>query len=127
MPRPRLATSTGISREKFSFARQLRRRMTPQEAVLWERLRAGRSGFQFRRQQVVSGFIVDFLCIESRLVVEVDGPIHNAQAEQDELRDAALATEGLLVLRIRNDEVDETTDVAVARIVEACRARSTRR
>src|SRR4051794_17196741 len=72
-------------------ARQLRRNQTEAEARLWDALRAGRlEGWKWRRQAPVGPFIVDFLCLEAAVVVEVDGGIHAEQADRDARRDAYL-------------------------------------
>jgi hypothetical protein len=73
LPAPRVSQEV---KEKAAFARQLRRSMTVAEQILWERLRSNRlQKMHFRRQQVIRGFIVDFYCHASRLVIEVDGPV----------------------------------------------------
>ena len=62
-------------------------------------------GVRFRRQQVIQGFIVDFYCHKSALVIEVDGDIHDLQKEEDERREKVLSEMGLKIVRFRNDEV----------------------
>jgi very-short-patch-repair endonuclease len=80
--------------------------MTPAEHRLWNRLRANRlGGWHFRRQQIISGFIVDFYCHKARLVIEVDGPIHIQQATEDAPREEVLIEHGLKILRFTNQEV----------------------
>lgn len=92
--------------EKREEARRMRREMTPAEAILWQHLRASRlDGLHFRRQQIIDGFIADFYCHSVRLVVEVDGGVHIANADYDRERDRILATRGLRVLRIPNDKL----------------------
>ncbi len=94
------------SREKRQLAHEMRRNMTPAEAILWERLRANRlQGLHFRRQQVIDGFIVDFYCHAKGLVVEVDGGVHEAQADYDAERDSILAARQLQVLHFSNERV----------------------
>jgi very-short-patch-repair endonuclease len=95
--------------------------MTPDEEILWQRLRANRlDGWHFRRQQVIDGFIVDFYCHKAGLVVELDGPIHEGQVEYDAERDNALESRGLRVLRIKNEEVNQDLELVLGRILEAC-------
>ena len=92
--------------------------MTDAEIRLWDALRANRlNGLQFRRQQFIDGFIVDFYCHALQLVVEVDGPIHASQAEYDRERDYTLAGHGLRVLRVTNDEVTHALPSVLARIL----------
>ena len=95
-----------VSATKVERARELRNVMTPTEAMLWERLRDNRlTGFHFRRQQVIDGFIVDFYCHAAKLVIEVDGPIHEDQREYDAARDKVLVRRGLQVMRVSNDAI----------------------
>jgi very-short-patch-repair endonuclease len=92
-------------------AREMRKNPTPAEDRLWQRLQRQQiNGLRFRRQQVFEGFIVDFYCPEAHLVVEVDGDVHELQADYDEARTAVLEGLGLRVLRFRNDEVFENID-----------------
>ncbi len=91
---------------KLERAKEMRREMTFEENLLWQRLRRnGLSGLHFRRQQVIEGFIVDFFCNDAGLVVEVDGPIHLDQRKSDGARDEALRQRGLWVLRFTNERV----------------------
>ena len=107
------------SPDKTERARELRRAMTPAEQALWRVLRGKALGPRVRPQHVIRGWIVDFYCFAARLVIEVDGDVHDMQRAEDERRTHALQLEGLDVLRVRNDEV--LTDMAgvVLRIVEA--------
>ena len=87
-------------------AREMRRKPTRAEGVLWKHLRMHRlGGLHFQRQYIVRGFIADFYCHVASLVVEVDGEVHDGQIERDEDRDAALVRHGLEVLRFRNERV----------------------
>ena len=76
-----------VAAAKAVQARRLRQQMTAEEKQLWQRLKGNRLGFHFRRQQVIDGFIVDFYCHAVGLVIEVDGEIHERQAESDAERD----------------------------------------
>ena len=91
-------------------ARSLRKRMIPQEAKLWVQLRQLRElGYHFRRQSPGQGYIVDFVCLKKKLIVEVDGGQHarHGHAIRDRERDNALGdSEGFRVLRVWNNEVD---------------------
>ena len=87
-------------------ARSLRKNPTEAERLLWRHLRLHQlGGWKFRRQQPVRTYIVDFVCLEKRLIVEVDGGQHAAQMEQDAQRAAWLEAEGFRVLRFWNTEV----------------------
>jgi very-short-patch-repair endonuclease len=103
-------------------ARRLRRDQTPAETRLWESLRGGRlEGWKWRRQAPVGPFIVDFLCLEAALAVELDGGIHADQADRDARRDSYLASRGLSVLRFWNRELQEDFDRVLWKILSACR------
>lgn len=103
----------------LQFARELRQRQTPTEQILWECLRARRlNGYKFRRQHNVGRFIADFYCHQARLVVEVDGPIHDFQQEKDAARDAWMASVGLQVLRVTNRQVQEDLEGVLVMILE---------
>ena len=105
MPVKNIYPGQKIDPEKIQRARTLRSQMTPAEKVLWQELRGNKLGSHFRRQQVIAGFIVDFYCHTSGLVIELDGDIHREQQEYDAERDKILEGMGLRVIRFRNDEV----------------------
>ncbi len=92
--------------------------MTPAEKLLWQEVRANKLGVRFRRQQIIQGFIVDFYCHKSALVVEVDGDVHDLQKEEDERREKVLSEMGLRIVRFRNDEVVMDVSTVVGRIRE---------
>jgi very-short-patch-repair endonuclease len=92
--------------KQLDFARQLRSKQTDTENLLWSRLRAHRLfGLKFRRQQPVGVYVVDFLCPEKKLIVELDGGQHQERVDYDSNRDAWLKSEGYTVLRYWNNEV----------------------
>jgi very-short-patch-repair endonuclease len=106
---------------KVQRAKELRQQMTPEEKILWQNLRANRlNGLHFRRQQIINGFIADFYCHATALVIEVDGKIHEQQAEYDAERDKVLSARGLRLLRIKNEEVRHELDKVLMRISTAC-------
>lgn len=110
-------------REKLQFATEMRRNPTPGEAVMWKLLRGGRLGFKFRRQAILRGYIVDFWCPKTRLVVEIDGGYHNTPKQQqwDRDRDAALARLNIETLRLREEDVTRDPEAATTRIFQlAC-------
>jgi very-short-patch-repair endonuclease len=111
-PQPPVTQSAAIDARKLSLARSFRRQPTPTEATAWRLLRGRRLlGLKFRRQQVIAGFIVDFYCASRRLVLELDGALHDHpdQAEHDARRTRALQKRAIHVLRLRNDQLDEPT------------------
>jgi very-short-patch-repair endonuclease len=89
-----------------SLAKNLRINYADAERHLWNHLRARRlDGLKFRRQQPVGRYIVDFVCFEKRIIIEVDGGQHSWEKERDEARDKWLSKEGFRVLRFWNNEV----------------------
>jgi len=88
------------------FARNLRKQSTEAEKLLWKNLRAKQlEGFKFKRQQPIGNYIVDFVCFEKGLVIELDGGQHAVEKEKDITRDHWLNTEGFKVLRFWNTDV----------------------
>ena len=111
----------GTSVQIQEWARELRRRATPAERKLWERLRNRRlSGLKFRRQHPLGPYIADFYCASHRLVVELDGGIHARRAEEDARRTSCFEAYGYTVLRFRNEEVEKDIEGVLRRILEAC-------
>lgn len=91
---------------KTGLARHLRRSETASEELLWSHLRGRRLGdFKFRRQAPIDRYVADFLCVEAKLVVEVDGPTHAGRREADAERTEVLSAMGYLVLRFNSSDV----------------------
>ena len=100
-------------------ARKLRGEARAAERKLWGRIRREQiGGFKFRRQVVLADFIVDFACLEARLIVEIDGATHSTDAElaHDATREAALRAMGYALLRFANDDVFREIDGVVETI-----------
>ena len=98
-------------------ARSLRAESTDAEQRLWSQLRArGLMGWKFRRQQPIGPYIVDFVCYEQRLIVEVDGSQHQHASGYDAARDALLCKRGFVVLRFWNNDVLTQTTAVLDRI-----------
>lgn len=88
-------------------AQHMRKEPTEAESVLWRYLSGNKLGYKFRRQHIIDTYIVDFVCLQSKLVIEVDGKYHN-QAEQkewDEQRRRKLTELGFTVIRFTNEQV----------------------
>jgi len=99
-----------------SLARDLRRRMTEAEALLWQHLRARQiADCKFRRQLVLGPYIADFVCIEKKLIVEADGGQHDEQ--QDAERTEYLRGLGYRVLRFWNHEILTETEAVLEKIL----------
>ena len=109
--------SKKMSRER---ARQLRKDMTDAERALWARLRRRQVlGHKFRRQQPLGPFIVDFVCLERKLVIEVDGGQHADQQQDDARRTGWLEDQGFVVLRFWNHEVLAEPEAVIQAIADA--------
>ncbi len=103
-------------------AQELRKRMTTEEKVLWERLRDRKlGGYKFRRQHPIGPFIADFYCAQARLVVEIDGSVHAEQRERDRARDDLLESWGYHVIRFWNSDVVERLAEVLDEILSVCR------
>lgn len=100
-------------------ARHLRKNSTDAEKHLWYHLRAGRLGFKFKRQVPVGTYIVDFVCLEKRLVIELDGGQHMDNKIYDTRRTDCLMTKGFKVLRFWNHEVFQQTPAVLEVIMSA--------
>ena len=85
-------------------ARALRREMTDSERKLWTGLRAEQLGVKFRRQHPLGNYIADFACLDPKLIVELDGSQHQAQAHYDNKREAFFRSQGFDVLRFASNE-----------------------
>lgn len=102
-------------------AREFRRDRTEAERLLWYKLRTEQLGVKFRRQHAIGEYIVDFICIERKLIVEVDGPTH-AEIEQqlhDARRTDFLESLGYRVVRVTNLQVKESMPYVLETILDA--------
>lgn len=90
-----------------AFAAENRKHMTEAEQMLWQTLSHNRYRIKFRRQHIIGDFIVDFVCLKSRLVIEIDGAYHAERNQQysDEMRTKDLNMMGYEVIRFGNDDV----------------------
>lgn len=87
----------------------MRQKATSQEKLMWEKLRNNKLGNRFKRQYSIGGYILDFYCAEKRLVIELDGEIHNKKEnlEYDKIRDKFFKELDYKVLRFKNRQVEE--------------------
>ncbi len=85
--------------------RLLRSQLTRAEYVLWQELRKEKLGYKFRRQVSICRFIVDFYCHELKLIIEVDGWVHDERKGYDDWREQMLKSQGYNVVRFSNDDV----------------------
>ena len=109
----------GLRHPSTYRARKLRQEMTLPEVMLWQRLRGSQTGLKFRRQHRIGDLVADFYCPSARLVVEIDGFVHDTlgRATRDELRDASMHEKGFNVLRIPASDVLKDVDLVVGAIV----------
>ena len=109
-------------RPKVQFARRLRRDETPGEKILWNKLKSKRFyEFKFRRQVPIGPYIVDFLCVEKRCIIEIDGDSHyeSGAQERDEVREKYLREQGFTVLRFGNAHTCASVDAVLSTIATA--------
>jgi len=107
--------SSALKEKMTEVARQFRKEPTSSENILWQALRGRKlEGRKFRRQQPIGAFIVDFFCGAERLIVEVDGGVHDSQQEADRQRQELLESLGLRVVRVSSELVETRLDEALA-------------
>ena len=105
--------------QTFDNAKRLRKEMTAAEKFLWKIVRRKAiQGFKFRRQHPIDYYVADFYCHKVKLVVEVDGDIHDLEEIRikDENRDAAMRKYGLKILRVKNEDVLFNAELVVKEI-----------
>ena len=109
----------------FKRAKRERRSYNLLEVLIWRELRKRPGGHKFRRHHPLSRLELDFVCLERRLVIEIDGHVHGmgGEPERDQRRDAYLRSRGFLVLRIPAKDVLRDLFAAVEAIVASCDAR----
>ncbi len=93
-----------------------RKNPTDAESILWDALRNHKLGYHIRRQHAIGKYIVDFVCLEKRLIIEVDGPIHEKQQKEDDARTKILNLSGFSVIRFTNDEVKYKLEEVIEKI-----------
>ncbi|OHD63503.1 MAG: hypothetical protein A2176_11380 [Spirochaetes bacterium RBG_13_51_14] len=107
--------------DRNDFAKQLRKNQTKEERKLWRYLKSKQiQGLKFRRQQPIGSYIVDFVCFENKLVVELDGSQHIEDKENDIGRDNWLKSQGFSIIRFWNNEVMNNIDGVLAEIFNFC-------
>ncbi len=103
-----------------SRARELRKDITEAEKIFWDKVLKSKKllNFKFTRQKPLDNFIVDFYCAKLRLVIEIDGEIHNFQKARDQERDNVLEEKfGLKIIRYKNEEVLNDTEKIIEDLV----------
>jgi len=107
--------------DSFTQAKELRQNQTIAEKILWSEIRNGKcNGLKFRRQHPLLSFIADFYCHHKKLVVEVDGSVHDCEEtnERDRARTVELENYGITVLRFTNEQILQNIDAVLNKIIQ---------
>jgi len=110
-----------INKEKLEKCKTLRKNSTPQEIIVWSRLRAKRfHNLKFKRQYPIGKYIVDFICLDKKLIVEIDGSQHKEESQEryDKERTKYLEKLGFKIIRFWNDEVNTNIEGVFLKIEE---------
>ena len=104
----------------FENAKINRKNPTEAESIMWNALKSRNTGYKFRGQHPIENYIIDFICLDVWLVIEIDGGYHNIpeQKNADEIRDSRLRELGFTVLRFTNDEITDNLENALKTIHE---------
>lgn len=101
----------------FYRRKELRNNSTPQEILLWLKLKNSQLSFKFRRQHSIGGYIADFYCPSKKLVIEIDGSQHFINKEYDDVRSKYFKGLGIRVLRFTNAEINTNINGVIERII----------
>ena len=116
-PRNRLEVPGSLKQKMLEAARDFRKSPTPSEALLWQALRGKQlNHIKFRRQQPIGPFVVDFYAPSARLVIEIDGAVHQQQPEADQTRQRVLESLDLNILRFSAGQVERDIDSVLSAI-----------
>ncbi len=114
---PRYVTTDPLTyNTSIDNAKRMRQNPTEAESIMWTQLRRKNLGFNFRRQHPIDQFIADFVCLEKKLIVEIDGGIHQETKEYDEQRTLELNKLGYTVIRFTNEQVIAQVDQVISEI-----------
>ena len=108
----------GAVKPIFQRAEELRKNPTHTELILWQYLKANQLRVRFKRQHPIWMYIADFYCHQLKLVVEIDGSIHNTEdvRENDKVREEDISSFGIKVARFNNDEIKNDVESVVEKI-----------
>jgi very-short-patch-repair endonuclease len=98
--------------------KEMRDNMTEAEKILWENLKSNKLGIKFRRQHLIECFIPDFVALSCKLIIEVDGEIHNFQKKYDFEREQFLIQKGYRLIRFKNDDILNNLEMVLKKIKE---------
>ena len=99
-------------------SKEMRKNQTEAEKIIWEKLRKKQIKHKIRRQQIIDNYIVDFVCLPKKTIIEIDGPIHDFQKEADEKRSLYLESIGYQILRFKNEAVLTNPDKVAQEIAD---------
>jgi very-short-patch-repair endonuclease len=117
IPSPACGRGLGRGQQALNNAKSLRTNQTDAEQRLWYHLRAHRfMDLKFKRQKPMGSYVVDFVCVERRLIIELDGGQHAEQENYDQHRDAWLRGQGYTVLRFWNNDVMQNLEGVLEKI-----------
>ena len=112
---------SAIFRER---AREMRHQPNDAESLVWDQLRNRRVGkFKFRRQHPIGKYIADFYCVEAKVIVELDGATHEGREDYDAERQAWLESQGIAVLRVKNQDLYDSPEGFVEVVWRLCEER----
>ncbi len=95
---------------------ELKKNPTIAEDLLWKCLRNKKTGYKIRRQHVIDNFIADFVCLPKKVIIEIDGRIHQFRKEYDDMRTNRFEELGYVVIRFSNEEVESDTNSVFEKI-----------
>jgi very-short-patch-repair endonuclease len=122
---PLWKTSNPYSYKNIKEKREyLLKNMTTTEIILWDKLKRNQLGVKFRRQHVIVDFIPDFVALSQKIIIEIDGKIHDLKKEYDENREFLLEKEGYSILRFSNDQVLNELESVLIKIKEVIHQKS---
>ncbi len=114
---PGYLTGSGQNLEALlQKAKEMRNNPTKEEEILWNTLKGDKLGYHFRQQHVIEYFIADFVCLNKKLIIEVDGEVHTFQQERDKERDEILIDQGFKILRFSNKEIESNLEYVLEEI-----------
>jgi very-short-patch-repair endonuclease len=94
----------------------LKKNPTEAEKIIWEYLRNSKTGYKIRRQHIIDNFVVDFVCLSKKVIIEIDGEIHLYQQKNDIIRTNTLNEKGYKVIRFTNNEVFANPQIVALKV-----------
>lgn len=116
--KPKYITTNYIYKYIKEGVKEQKKRQTKYEETLWQEIKNKKLGSKFRRQHIIEMFVPDFVCLEKKMIIEVDGEIHKDQKEHDKERSDYLESLGYNILRFKNSEIENNIKKVLKRIIE---------